>query len=279
MIQQTIAKRPWIGQMSKLTDQVKNFCTNKKALVKMLSDLEGRDSTYESILELFEGQEEILFAVMLQNLLHPKNSHRTDAIKAGKYIEIDTIEQAQAFISSLVEENLTMELKGAESSVRGAFASMASMADIKKLVSAPDVYVAAVALSNKQFYEGRGDRTTFFKVILDLTPSQIPDLGNKLSLITKKDFHGLSLYNDKLCCPDRINKQMLFRLWLHCCRRSNAVTIEQMIAFQPHQDEYLRILDRHVDAEGRTTLNMEEYMAFRARKATEAANKAKQKKA
>ena len=36
-----------------------------------------------------------------------------------------------------------------------------------------------------------------------------------------------------------------------------------MIAFQPHAEEQLRIYDRFVDDQGRTTLNMEEYMAYR----------------
>jgi len=36
-----------------------------------------------------------------------------------------------------------------------------------------------------------------------------------------------------------------------------------MIAFQPHAEEKLRVYDRFVDAEGRTTLNMAEYMEHR----------------
>ena len=160
-----------------------------------------------------------------------------------------------------------------------ALQSMQSMSDIKKIVETPDVFVAAVALSKKKFYEGQGDRTTFFKVILQLNPSKIPDLGRKLALVTKKEFMGLSLYNDKLCAPDRVNKQTIFKLWMHCCRLSNAVTLQEMIAFQPHAEEILRVYDRHVDAEGRTTLNMEEYMAYRAEMKVKAEQKNKQKKA
>ena len=60
--------------------------------MKMLSDMEQREVPYSDILEFFDGQEEILFAVMLQVMMHPKNSNRTDAIKAGNYIEIESIE-------------------------------------------------------------------------------------------------------------------------------------------------------------------------------------------
>lgn len=90
------------------------------------------------------------------------------------------MEQARAFLGDLIKTNLGNELRGAESAVMGAMASMQSLSDIKKLVETPDVYVAAVALSNQAFYEGRGDRTTFFKIILDLNPAKIPDLGKKL---------------------------------------------------------------------------------------------------
>ena len=163
---------------------------------------------------------------MLQNSLQPKNSQRTDAIKENKYIEIETLEQAQAFIANLITINLGNELKGAESTVLNALASMATLADLKKLVEAPDVFVTAVALSEKSFYEGRGDRTSFFKCIQDLNPARIPDLGRKLKLVTDKEFMGLKLYNDKLCEPERVNKKTIFNLWLHCCRKSSAVTVE-----------------------------------------------------
>ena len=157
--------------------------------------------------------------------MHPKNSNRTDAIKAGTYAEIETIEQARAFLSDLVKTHLGNELRAAEKSVHAAMQALQAQADIKKLVEAPDVFVAAVALSEKSFYEGKGSRTTFFNIILDLDPAQIPDLGRKLKLVTSNEFMGLSLYNDKICEPERVNKQTIYRLWMHCCRRSNAVSL------------------------------------------------------
>ena len=115
---------------------------------------------------------------------------------------------------------------------------------------------------------------------MELNPSRIPDLGRKLKLVTSKEFMGvLPLYNDKMCQPDRVNKQTIFQLWMHCCRTSSAVTIEQMIEFQPHAEEQLRMYDRFVDSEGKTTLNPEEYKQFRAEKAKQAAQRKKLKNA
>ena len=64
------------------------------------------------------------------------------------------------------------------------------------LLTAPDVYFAAAAFSTKDFYYGRGDRTAFFKMILETNPKHIPDLGKKLALVTKTKFLDLELYND-----------------------------------------------------------------------------------
>ena len=52
-----------------------------------------------------------------------------------------------------------------------------------------------------------------------------------------------------------------------------------MIAFQPHLEEKLRNYDKYVDAEGKTTLNIEEQMAYRGHKTGEAKLAAKAKKA
>ncbi len=120
----------------------------------MFSELEGRAALYTSTLELFGGENEVMFATIMQNTLHPKNSKRTDAIKDGKYVEIETVEQANEFIGSLIRHNLRNELKSAESAVMNAMSSMQSMNDIKKIVESPDVFVAAVALGDNKFMQG-----------------------------------------------------------------------------------------------------------------------------
>ena len=86
--------------------------------------------------------------------------------------------------------------------------------------------MAAVALSEQSFYEGKGNRTTFFDIILELDPTRIPDIGRKLKLVTSNEFMGLKLYSDNICKPERINKTTIYKLWLHCCRKKNAVTID-----------------------------------------------------
>jgi len=57
------------------------------------------------------------------------------------------------------------------------------------------------------------------------------------------------------------------------------VSLEQFIDFQPHAEEQIRFYDKFVDAEGKTTLNIEEQMALRQEKAKAAEIKKKEKKA
>lgn len=69
----------------------------------------------------------------------------------------------------------------------------------------------------------------------------------------------------------------MYRLWLHCCRKAEAVTLEQLIAFTPEKEDYLRRNHMFVDSEGKTTLNKEEYKAYRTSHA-EALKQANKKK-
>ena len=44
------------------------------------------------------------------------------------------------------------------------------MHDVKVLLEAPDVFVAAAAMNSMKFYVGRGDRTAFLKIVLSSDP-------------------------------------------------------------------------------------------------------------
>lgn len=211
--------------------------------------------------------------------MHPKNSHRTDAIRENTYQELTSSEDAIAFINSLIEHNLRAELLSIESSLKGKLSTVQQMKDIKLVLDAPDQYLAAAALIQNNFFNGKGDRTQLFRAILESDPRNIRDLGAKLLLTTKREFMGHKIYNDKLCQTMEVHQQTVYRLWLHLCRRHQVVTLQEMIEFAPYQAERLRIWDRHVDTNGKTTLNMEEYMAFRQKCAEKAKILKEQKKA
>ena len=55
--------------------------------------------------------------------------------------------------------------------------------------------------------------------------------------------------------------------------------MEDMIAFAPYMEEKLRLWDKYVDFDGKTTLNIAEYMLYRAQLSDLAKEKKKQKAA
>jgi hypothetical protein len=67
---------------------------------------------------LLSGEQDVVFAVMLQNCLQPKNSNRTDAIKSGAYKELRTSEEALAFINSLISQHFKNDLLSVETSCK-----------------------------------------------------------------------------------------------------------------------------------------------------------------
>lgn len=141
------------------------------------------------------------------------------------------------------------------------------MQDVKLVLEAPDVFLAASVLISQKFYNGKGDRSAFIEQVLDTDPKKIPDLARKLKLSTSSEFYGNKIFNDKLCSSLNLKQQSIFQIWLHCTRRHGVVTLDQMIDFAPYQKEKLLLWDKFVDSDGKTTLNMAEYMEMRKKQA------------
>ena len=73
---------------------------------------------------LLGNDRELCFSIILQNVLQPKNSNRTEAIKSGVYKEITTVEQARVYCSELMGSNLKNELLSIESECKNKVAQL-----------------------------------------------------------------------------------------------------------------------------------------------------------
>lgn len=67
---------------------------------------------------------EQIFSIVLQNVMQPKNSNRTEAIKNGNYKEILTPEEAREFIASQMQTHLKNELLSIETECKNKVASL-----------------------------------------------------------------------------------------------------------------------------------------------------------
>ena len=58
-------RRPWMDNLATLNKQAEGFVKQRAGLMRIFSELEGREALFESILEVFGGEPEILAAVLL----------------------------------------------------------------------------------------------------------------------------------------------------------------------------------------------------------------------
>ena len=100
-----------------VTTPTLSFNKYQKPLMQILSKIEKKTVPYKSLLDFFDNSEEYALAVLIQNCLHPKNNMRVEAIKAGTYVEIDSVESAREYIEHLLAKTLSIELQAAESKV------------------------------------------------------------------------------------------------------------------------------------------------------------------
>jgi len=266
LISEMLEKKPWMNKKTKAG--VDSACSNKNKqiinLLTVLSQVEGK--ALSNVLDVFGNDEEILLAVIIQNSMAKQNRERTQAIKDGNYTLIESKEDAVAFLRKITGTQLTHAFNKAKADVLAVFASSASAANIDRLVSSPDVYVCAVAMSRQSFCNGQGHRTKFIQEILSKDPAQIPDLARKLKLLTSIEVYGRKLFCDKGLLEEKIsaiNRKWVYRLWFHCCRLHEVVTLDEMIVAFPFAEDLLVRYDRFVDKQGRTTLNLAEYQAYR----------------
>lgn len=203
---------------------------------------------------LLGDDNELFFAIILQNIMHPKNAKRREAIVSGEYVELKTITDAKKYLSHLLEQNLSNQLLGIESECRSVLVKLAQGQGVQLVIEAESVYVAAAVMIQKKFSNGAGDRKSIIDEILSSDPYTIPDLARKLQLVISYKFHGKDLFSDNFgqFAPQEIGlrKKLVFRLWLHLCKRHNAVTAQQLADLFPMHEARIMIWDKYANEDG-----------------------------
>lgn len=72
---------------------------------------------------MIEEDKVLLFAILVQNAMQPKNKHRTEAITSMTYKELKSKADAEEYLTTLLKTNLENELRGVESDVQNQFKS------------------------------------------------------------------------------------------------------------------------------------------------------------
>lgn len=136
---------------------------------------------------------------------------------------------------------------------------------VRIIIEAPDAYIAAAVLLKANMFMGRGDRSAMIEIVLSSNPSSISDLYHKLKMVTATTFCDSKIFQDNRQedYQMKFSKKTAYQLWLHCCRKNQVLTCEQMVELCPAHADLIRVWDKYVDAHGKTTLNLQEYAQYR----------------
>jgi hypothetical protein len=169
VVDEAVATKPWKKlleeEKSGLANMVKmgpHAFTNKlKVLVDLANELklsEGAQIVDFLTLPMINGNREIMAAIMLQNVMQPKNPQRREAIASKSYNELKNAAEAEAYFSEMISQNLKIELAGRESSIRAHYVQAASGQSATYFLDAPDIHFAAAVLLQEGFLIGNGGR-------------------------------------------------------------------------------------------------------------------------
>lgn len=152
-VDEVIAAKYWLEELQKadsnaskmVTQCAQQFDKYQSPFINTIRQmLKSQDQLNAS--SLLGGESDIVFAIMLQNVMQPKNSNRTDAIKSNSYKELRTSEDALDFVNSLISQHFKNDLLSVETSCKNQIASLQQMQGVKLILEAPDVYLAAAVL-------------------------------------------------------------------------------------------------------------------------------------
>ena len=126
VVEEAVALQPWKNLLSDeksgLATMVKMgplaFTNKLKVLVDLANELKlsEEDKIIDFLhLPMINGNRKLMAAIMLQNIMQPKNTHRREAVASKNYYELKDAEEAEKYFCDLISQNLKIELAGRES--------------------------------------------------------------------------------------------------------------------------------------------------------------------
>ncbi len=296
-INEAVESRPWIKEMQKEGSKAQTMLANTNQYLNkrcriliMLWNLIDTDTELKDITLLpgLDGNQHLLFGIYFQNMMHPKNSHRREAITSGQYVELTTEAIASDYLSKILTQNLKIEFAGRESAIRSQFQLAASSKSAELFLETPDIYLAAAVMVQEGFYIGKGDSKAIVRGIVK-NGQQYKAVKDKLKLIIMGSFFGTHLYRDNFkVYPARFNQSAhtkkynaVHKLWISLVRQKQVLTNEEFIEVFPDHKQAAEMWIECLDYDGKPTLNkkkFDEYLANSRRRVKKAKLQAQGKK-
>ena len=128
MVNDAVNNKPWREQLSTEGTNLNTLLKSAKgAFVKQtvailecfkLMGVDMKDDLMNT--PMVEGDEEILLAILFQNLCQPDNSQRRDAIKNNNYTVITDSASATGYLEAMLRSNLQVEIASRESALKSS---------------------------------------------------------------------------------------------------------------------------------------------------------------
>ena len=234
-----VKQKPWLTQLLKEKSDLDELANSG------IKQLKKKFGWFRGIMKMVGMGEEaeikdnaenrhILAAILLQNLLHPKNSQRRDAIEKKEYHEIRTAEDADKFFGWLLTTSLLDEIRQRKNDMMASLQSNALEAESMKFAATQDIYFAAGVLQGKTW--GGNLRPFFTK----LQTQACPLAFKKIQMLVMGKFEEVTLIADKgkknpqlkpiYWNPALINKK---KFWRQNVYESKTMTQEEFIHLFP----------------------------------------------
>lgn len=223
LIDSEVDSEPWLEQLkneeSNACKSVKKFYMSiNKSLswIRVLIDVLKIDSlkiekSFEE-LKLFKDPV-IVYAMLLQNSLHPSNKARREAIEGGKYTEILTWKDAEAYLKSTYRNLLELEISGEETRI-----IMLQTADLTSNISEMSLIIKdarAFAELVRSLKVGDGGLP---KLIKTMCKKRTLNPYEKLKAIMSMKWDGIKLFTDEYTKKQRTlywpKKTTLYKLYI-----------------------------------------------------------------
>jgi hypothetical protein len=223
LVDAEVDSEPWLEQLKKkesnASKSIKKFY---KSINKSLSWINVLINTLEiDSLKITNSFEElklfkdpvIVYAMLLQNSLHPSNKARREAIEAGKYAEILNWKDAEEYLKSTYRNLLELEISGEETRI-----IMLQTSDLTSNISEMSLIIKdarAFAELIKSLKVGDGGLP---KLIKNMCNKHSLNPFEKLKAIMSMKWDGLNLFTDNYSKKPRSlywpKRKILYKLYI-----------------------------------------------------------------
>ena len=188
-----IKSMPWKGPaLQKQIEALvkKSGAKTLAALFDMVNFLSGADDQIVSLEDVpgirdckKEDRAPVVLAILLQNYQHAKNADRKQAVTDGTYVDIQTVDDADKYLGSLLSQCLTEKFRTAEKALVAEMSGGAQSRLAEKILTAPNHIYAAVMMKMEHLKFGKGDFRGILQVLHTKRSQKYLDIGRKLALL------------------------------------------------------------------------------------------------